>query len=289
MTDQIQPIEGTKEISQQEAFMQNMAQIQQVVRQMKEIPELPSEKPKDVHALQKVEFPEAGGIFTWMEGYEQPYRGFPFHEFVDRIDFIKKISRATLSGLFHALKGKKARLITLIPAIWLLRVALRVIVYVFSRMVERFRIKRICYSQPIRELHRVFSMERYGEDEKTRILRLQLRDLICMILEFDNAYRYRMQDIIVELNQLVLRKKPIPELVRLLTILQTREKEQDIIDTWTLLKLFVRFYLRIDRQLKHLIIDVFSQLDLNEMKLSIEDKFYCKPRKDYNFGFQLNK
>src|SRR3990167_5690221 len=88
----------------QDAFLQNMALMNQVVRQMKEIPELPSEKPKDVHALTKVEFPESGGVLTYMQGYDHPYRGFPFHEFVDKIDVIKKITRAVLSGLFHGLK-----------------------------------------------------------------------------------------------------------------------------------------------------------------------------------------
>ena len=277
MTDQIPNAEAS--------FMQSMALMNKVVSQMKEIPELPSEKPKDVHALKRVEFPEAGGVLTYMEGYDHPYRGFPFHEFVDRIDVIKKIARAILSGLFHGLKGNKLKLLTFIPCAWAARIAVSVGIYAFSRMVERFRIKRQIYSQPIRELYRAFSMERYGEDEKTRILRLQLRDLVCMILEFDNAYRYRLQDIVVELNQAALRANAIKELGRLLSVMQGRERGQDIVDTWTLLKLFIQVYLRIDRKFTRMIVDVLSQLKLDEMKLSVEDQFYCKPRKDYNFGF----
>ncbi len=283
MTDQIQ--QGTA----RDAYLENIRLMNQVIHQMKEIPELPSEQPKDVHALLKVEFPIMGGILTFMEGYDHPYRGFPFHEFVDRIDFIKKIIRAILSGLFHGLKGYRLRLLTLLPTLWIARIILSVSVYTFYRMIDRFKIKRQCYSQPMRELHRAFSMERASEDEKTRTLRLQLRDLMCMVLEFDNAYRYRLQDIIVELDQAKLRENPITEFLRLLSIMQTREKGQDISDTWTLIKLFIRFYLRIDRKFAKMIIDVLSQLNLEEMKLTIEDQFFCKPRKDYNFGFLANR
>lgn len=283
MSDQIKP----STVSAGDAYVENIRLMQKVVHQMKEIPELPSETPKDVHALQKVIFPETGGVLTYMEGFEQPYRGFPFFEFVDKIDVIKKISRAFLSGLYHGLKNKKWRLITLLPCIWVSKVLVATGIYVFYRMVERFRIKRAIYSQPIRELHRAFSMERYNEDEKTRELRLQLRDLVCMILEFDNAYRYRFQDIIVELDQQMIRQNVVNELVRLLGLMQKREKGQDIGDTWTLFQYFIKFYFRIDRKFAKMIIDVLSQLNLNEMKLSVEDQLYCKPRKDYNFSFMI--
>lgn len=291
MTDQVQssPMQISGTLSERDQFLQHMATMQKVVQYMKEIPELPSEKPKDVTTLSHVEFPVDGGVLTYMVGREQPYRGFPFYEFVDQIDGIKKIARAILSGLYHKLKKRRWLLLTLIPALWMVRIFLSVAIYVFYRRVERFRLKRNIYCQPIRELYRAFSVERQNEDENTREMRQQLRDLVCMVLEFDNAYKYRMQDVIVEMNQQAIRKNVAGELLRLVTMMQEREKVQDVADTWTLAKWFIRVYFRIDRKFAQMVSDVLSQLDLKQMALSIEDQFYCKPREDYRFGFMTKQ
>ena len=77
-----------------------------IQREMKEIPELQSETPKDTNPILKVEFPEEGGILTHMQGLPYPYRGFPLAEFVEKVDIIKKLSRNLLSGFYHSFKGK---------------------------------------------------------------------------------------------------------------------------------------------------------------------------------------
>jgi hypothetical protein len=104
----------------------------------------------------------------------------------------------------------------------------------------------------------------------------------------DNAYRFRAQDILSELNQVSLKKNPIKELLRLLDLIQSRESAQEVKDTWTLLKYIVKFYLRFDKNLKSIIVHSLSNLDLDKVKLIINDKLYCIPRKDYTFGFQVN-
>lgn len=278
-------------MSAHDAFTENMKQMNTVISQMKEVPVLPSEVPKDVNPLLKVEFPEAGGILTYMEGHEQPYRGFPFHEFVEKIDIIKKITRTTLSGAYHAVKDKpKILFLTLLPALWVIKPMIRIFVYVFYRMIDRFKIKTIRYSQPIREVYRALSVDKnLNEKFIEREFRLQFRDLLCMTAEFDNAYRYRMQDVLVEMDKKALKDNDLKELTRLLDILKAREKTQEIKDTWKLLKFFIRFYLRFDRKLRDLIINLLLELDMKEIELSIEDRHYCEPRKDYNFGFQINK
>lgn len=275
---------GTEQLDPTKAYIENMQRMQMVVARMKEIPELPSEVPHDVHPLRLVEFPEEGGVLTHMDGYDAPYRGFPFYEFVDKIDLIKKISRAFLSGMYHGLKDKKWRFITFIPSLWAAKLFLRVGVFVFYRVIERFRIKRVCFSQPIRELHRAMTMS-FSTKESERTFQQQLRDLTCMVLEFDNAYRYRFQDVIVEVRQESCKKHVISECVRLLGVLQSREKTVDISDTWKLVKLFFSFYLRFDRSTRKFIEGTLTELKKDEVKLSEEDKFFCKPRKDYTFGF----
>lgn len=254
-----------------------------VAYQMKETPAIPSEQPKDVSPLTKVEFPEGGGVLTYMEDMDLPYQGYPHYEFVDKIDIVKKTSRAFISGLYHRLKNKKFLLITLIPSLWFFKDLFRSSVYVYYRMVDRFKIKTDRYCIAMRELHRAMTVAK-GEET----LRLQLRDLVCMILEMDNAYRFRFQDIVSELSKESLRKNPIKELTRLLSLMQTREHRQDVNDTWTLLKYVVSFYLRFDKGLREIIVNSLLEADLDKLKLIDNDKCYCAPRRDYTFGFQIN-
>lgn len=270
-------------------YMENIQLMHGIVQEMKEIPVLESEKPTDTNALTKVEFPKEGGVLTHMSNHEYPYKGFPYFEFVEKIDLIKKISRGTLSGLYHSIKGRnKLRLLLMLPLVFIAKDLIETSVRTFYRLIERFRIKRIRYCDAIRELYRVFDNPRANEDLRTLDLRLMLKDIVCTVLEFDNAYRYRFQDVIQELDKKAIKANTVKELLRLLDIMSDRENSQEVRDTWRLVKMGVRFYLRFDRKMLRMIGDILSDLDLSKTQLSIEDKHFAGMRKDYTFKFKMN-
>mgnify|MGYP001590209815 FL=1 len=224
-----------------------------------------------------------------MQGFEYPYRGFPLAEFVEKVDTIKKLSRNLLSGFYHSIKNRnKLLMIFLFPSLLIARDALYTGVYTFYRMIERFRLRAIRYSKATREIYRAFNLPRQKEDMKILELRLMLKDLVCMLLEFDNAYRYRFQDVIAELDKKALISNPIKEFNRLLDIVSEREKAQEIKDTWRLLRMGVNYYLRFDRKFLKMLVDVLSEVDLEKVGLTVEDKLFCNKRFDYTFGFTLN-
>jgi len=275
--------------SPQQAFLENWQKMNMIIQAMRETPVLSdvkkAEEKQDVFPLTKVEFPEEGGILTYMEGQKYPYRGFPYFEFVETMDKIKKIVKGMASGFYHNIyKGNKVKLLTFLPIAWAIKRLFYAGVYTFYRLIERFKIKPIRYCQAMREVHRAFSIERKNESPKTKELRLMLRDLICMVLEFDNAYRFRFQDLMEEFNKENFRKSQIKELNRLIDIAISREKTQELKDMWTLMKMGL-LYLKIDKELEKMLVDIFSQIDLERVKLTIEDKSYCRPRQDYSFGF----
>lgn len=275
-----------------DAYVKNTDLMSQIINEMKEIPYVASEQPpaEDRHLLQRVEFPKEGGMLTYMDNHEYPFRGFPFGEFVDRIDIMKKIFRGFLSGLYYIFQYKNPFwLITLIPAIWVLKYFVRAAIYAFHRVVVRYKIKETRYSQGVHALYDAFN--KVNEDEEKVIdhsFTLMLRDIVCMILEFDNAYRFRFQDLVSEIDQQMVRKNFFKELQRIIAIGKSREITIDIRDTWRLVEFFVKYYLRFDRKMKHVLREVFINIDIEKAKLTIEDKHYCKPRKDYLFGF-INK
>ena len=270
------------------AYMQNAAYLQQIVAAMKEIPVLESEKPTDTNPLTKVEFPEEGGVLTYMGNHPYPYKGFPFFENVEKIDTIKKIFRGVLSGFYHSVKHRRLSLVLFLPLLIVSKDLLSTAIRAFHKLIERFRVKREMYSKIVREVYRTFDKPREGEDLKTLELRLMIKDTICTVLEFDNAYRYRFQDVIIELDKEAVKKNPRKELLRLLNLMGEREKTQEVRDTWRLLKMGVRFYLPFDRKISKMLGDVFSEVNLSELALTDPDKHFSCLRQDYTFKFMEN-
>ncbi len=287
-----QPVQLTPEQRMQdwEIYNRNMQLMKDIAAQMKEVAILPSEVLTDQNPLIRVEMPEKGGVLTTMLNHEFPYKGFPFYEFVERIDTIKKVQRASLSSFYHSLKARsKVKLFFLIFVPWLFGDFVRSYLYSFHRILDRFKLKPIRYCDAMRELHRAMSYENQDELVKDQTFRYSIRDIACMIMEFDNAYRFRFQDIIVELDKEKLKRSPSKEIVRLLNILSAREVTQEIKDTWKLAKFFLPYYLLFNRKLRDSLIRVLSNLDLEKVKLAPEDIHFCEERKDYVFGFMNKK
>ena len=260
-----------------------------IVAEMKEIPELPSENPgDDKTTLERVDAPDEGGVLTYLTGEGEPYRGFPFFEMVEKIDTMKKMVRGALSSMFHSMKKRpKVLLLGIVFVPWLIEDLAKATLYALYRIVLRFKIKPKYYSQPMRELFRAFSVRGNSTDEEFEFTS-QVRDLLCMVMEMDNAYRFRFQDVIVHLDKVALRKNPGKEVSRLLSILQSREVGQDVKDTWTLLKTFLPPVLMVNGTMRKLIVNVLCELNMDEVKLSVEDKWYACARKDYICDFRTN-
>lgn len=280
------PPQVQRSLLEYESYRTNSQMMAQIMHQMKEIPVLPSEIPpaNDRNALTRVEFPDEGGVLTFMEGYSLPYRGFPLADLVEKIDVIKKVAKASISGLYHSLKERRLMILTLLPAFFVFRNIVTAGVYTFWRLIERFRIKKERLSQCMRALHTSFTDVETPLEE----LKIMLRDLVCNVLEFDNAYRFRAQDLIEVMDKEKMLKNPVKELKRIMTVAQERETTQEIKDTWKLGKLFVSFYLRFDRKLLALFRDVLLGIDVSKFKLTPEDIQFCAKRKDYVFGFMKN-
>lgn len=270
------------------AYQTNMGLMLGIAREMREIPELPSETiaPGDSHPLIKVEFPENGGVLTYMEGYDYPYKGFPIQASVEKIDMMKKTQRAVASSFYHSFKKRsKLQLAFLIFCPWIFADLVNAFIYTFYRSIDRFKIKPLRYCDAIRELHRAFSTDYHGEKPEEKEKRQMIRDLVCMVLEFDNAYRFRFQDIISELNKENLRKNTAKEISRLLEIMSSRENTQEVKDTWKLVRYFLPWYLRFNRSLRKQIVDILTDLDLSKTALQVDDKHFCDKRVDYKFSF----
>ena len=112
-------------------------------------------------------FPESGGSFTNIHGEKFPFPGIPDKDVVMDISKYKKMVPVAIDAyadffIQHALKPEK-------------------------------------YCKAVREIYRLFTLMSDREMEpKNKDRWLKVRDMVCVILEFDNAYRFRLQDMIKE-------------------------------------------------------------------------------------------
>ena len=268
-------------------FIRNSMALKQVTDIMREKPDpnvQEAQKSKS-RKIDKIYFDDKGGILTYMEGHKYPYRGFPFVEFVQDMDKLKKVSRLFMSGIYHNLKGdNKLKLLSLLPALWLFKKLLKSWVYMIWSCVDRFKVKFASYSQPEREIYKTLSKKMKKETAKEKELREQIRDILCMFLEFDNAYRFRFQDLMLDLDKKAFKNKPFKEVDRLLNLLIEREIIREMKDKWVLIKKVGIPLIKTDKFFKNLMIYFFSNINIEEIKLSVEDRYYCAIRDDFNFG-----
>jgi hypothetical protein len=124
---------------------------------------------KEYVKVENIEYPKEGGVLTYLKGFKFPFPGFPAQPFVHKTALIKALIPALC-------KGAK---------------------YVISS--DNIDPKK--YSRPVREIYRLFNL--LIEKEKREEMKqkwVNLRDVICYILEFDSAYRFRLQDVLREIN-----------------------------------------------------------------------------------------
>ena len=129
-------------------------------------------------------------------------------------------------------------------------------------------------SQPEKEISRV--LKDYVDNK--------IREIICFILEFEMAYRYRVQDILSEINYITLRIKPRKEILRLLDILIEREHYKDTMaKKWIMIKGLFNIILILNPNLLKLIQKILTEINPLEVMFSKEDIYWTNQYVDYSF------
>jgi len=275
-----------------ESWKQNMNIMQQIVDSMKSEPVLEREKQetesanKDISRLIKVEFPKEGGINSYMEGHDQPYLGFPYADFVNAIDGVKKLTKYFFQRLHYIIGNIPSEEKDNVDKnLWLYQQLISALFYAIYRVVDRHLIKPELYCKAVREIHRTLTeMAPLAKIDRGENKILQVRDIICMYLEFDNAYRFRFQDMLEELNKEEAVKNPAEEIKRLYKINVSREVHEELKEKQTQYGNFFYWLFSLPRN-KELASEFFKRLNLEEVKLSDIDRHWCVPRPDYHFGF----
>jgi len=243
-------------------------------------------------------YPEEGGVHAYHEGDFYPHKSFPFREAVYAIDTIKRLLINTMKLLSSSPTRYLFIPFFLFPASWKKKVVNYALaqftdytVIVFDRWgrvldyddgnghvygLQGLVWKPQYFCDMVREVYRV-GMEIAGDNQDYQ----QLVLTVCMILEFDDAYRYRLQDGLGEISMDALRKNPIQELVRILKVIQKRDGGGTVPKFEQAVKLlpFVVWSLG----LKSIVIEFFNKVDLKKLTLDDIDWYRCLLWGGYDF------
>ena len=125
------------------------------------------------------------------------------------------------------------------------------------------------YNQPVREFY------------KSIVCQDKIRDILCAVIEYDSAYRYRFQDMMCEIDREALNKTFIGEIRRLIRVYTERDTHNFIknkIGRALPIILAVAWWYRKDIQ------KFIGSTDIKNIKPSVEDEYWMKRDTSYKYA-----
>jgi len=136
------------------------------------------------------------------------------------------------------------------------------------------------WSQPVKEIRRVLK-EKFD---------INIVDAVCLAVEYDSAYKNRLQDILPLLDKSKLTGyfSTLKELSRLLDILS--ERDYDFMsEKWKQIKKFIKLLLLIPSIRKKLV-SILKEINLDEIRFSKEDIYWINQFGTYRYqGLSLEE
>lgn len=226
-----------------------------------------------------------GGIHAYFKDMKEPKHGFPFPEAFTAIDEVKRIS-TLVTALPGGLRGLLERLLIHYN---------RITYHIMNNIVIEVNGEKMVYTAFFKDIFltpaaseiKVFFTAFFVSLGVTEQTAEQTARVIAHLIEYDDTYRFRLQDLMSESSKETLLKSPRKEIARLLDIYLSREQHvsEDVAAIKNKIRKMVRLLSlillvpRIKRAFKH----ALSSVRFERLQLDKADKYHCLMRADYNF------
>jgi len=234
--------------------------------------------------------PETGGTFIKLFGCSFLYKNSPSNELMAILDVAKSTLLAFLQifnmkaiqfylGFLFLFRKKRFN--------GFIKNALRLYLRITYRPMKDHLIEPIEYCKTVREINREliatindFIFDNNGDKELTEML-FKLKDIAMMTIEYDNAYRIRIQDVLSELDRTRMLIEPSKEINRLFDILIEREVSKHMKDKWKRIKKAVSIILFFDDTT---ITRFLLNLNVYEVMFDSADHYFSLMLSGYNMN-----
>lgn len=233
--------------------------------------------PTEKRIVEKIVYPENGGILSYFFNHKFPEKQLVYPEMFVGLNIFKR----SLMNSIHLLKQShliKLLLILILPFRKLKQRIIESYVNMFWAGLNLVALKPNYYCDAGRELRRVLITLTNNPSYLTLI------EMGLLFFEYDNAYRYRIQDFAGIINKNLFLNNPTEELKH--SIKEYKKREFILEEKVNLFKyIYLLFYIP---KYKNLAKQFIRELDLERVKLSTEDRYWCYHRLDYDFdGLEL--
>ena len=212
--------------------------------------------------IERVSFDK--GIFVYYRGAEFPMKGLSDRDTIFRIDILK----ALFIGIFS------------------IRPNINSLLDIFNRIGNKVLDEKLLINDYMtsicQELEKMISIFLISYGVKDDIAHYTAR-IFAHLIEYDNAYRLRLVDIMSESDREMLIKKPRIEIKRLLSIIISREITHPSLKKKFKRVIYPLLFVLLIPKVKKSFIKAISSIDLDRMKYDDIDRYWACLRTDYDF------
>jgi hypothetical protein len=234
--------------------------------------------------LDRFEFPESGGTLVYHVGSLHPTKGFPYPEAIGACNLVKRIT-------INLVKSLSRRDILLAFGLFIFFPLKRKL-----KIVERFM-------NSVNEVNNLIMIPHYLKEKNLtpcakEIWNITVKfldhlnfkkqssnkiaQILAHLIEYDTAYRYRIQDIMTECNQQDLIGNPLKEIIRLLEILRSREPKSHIFNKFKNVVQLLRLAF-FSKTIKKAFINAIKESNIDNLRMDEADRYHCLKFSGYDF------
>jgi len=204
------------------------------------------------------------GCLTHIHGEKMPMRFCFQQDKIRTVTQIKRIIPTILRSLSHS---------KVLGPLYMLRNWKSYLDFIHYAMRDVFTEPRF-YNQPTRDLYR--AMSGHGIDK--------IRDILCAVMEYDSAYRYRFQNMLMSVDKECFDAYPLLETRRLIRLYSKREQAMNLLDQKTGKSIYI---LLIALWFKRkLIKQIVAAMNVKEFMPSPEDAYWMA--KDVSYKYEIS-
>ena len=200
----------------------------------------------------RFEYPEEGGILYYAPGTLYPYKGVSYPPATDNVAIFKRMILYKLGRYKNPFR------------LFVYKKDIRELEVLADVALHRYRLKPNLYAQAVREVYRLVLLITKSESWAHRI---------AMILQWDSAYRWRLQYAMNFFNKEKILKNLRGEINRLLDIIMGLENEPSI-HKWNKAKWLVNLLLSLP-YFRGIIRKMAEEIRLKEMVMDDNDIAYA--------------
>lgn len=237
-----------------------------------------------VNVIDHIEYPESGGIYVYLKGVLYPTKGFPTPESVGACNIVKRHLIIQVKFLADKLFYPVFIYLALLPKgirITLASKWANEFDNFASVVLEPYLLKDERYTPFAQEL-RKFLLYFLMELEISKWLSLLTSKILATLLEYDTAYRFRLQDLLSETTKEDIMRHPRKELKRLLNILSERDERVELNYKFRSAGKILSLALLVP-SLKRAFINSLNGIDFTKLQMDEADHYHCLKFAGYNF------